>query len=279
MGRLLLLTLIFFASPWAFAAWQMNLTPGVTEISKEIYDLHMLIFFICVATGVGVFGVMFYAMFKFRKSKGAVAQHWHENITVEVAWTVVPFVILIAMAVPATGTLKKMYNTDEADVLIQVTGYQWKWRYQYLDPDTEGIDFFSSLSTDRDQIANKTEQKNGNYLLEVDNPLVIPVNKKVRFLITANDVIHSWFVPAFAIKKDAIPGFVNESWTIVPEPGIYRGQCTELCGKEHGFMPIVVEVKTQQDYDKWVRKQLDKNNQVSTNSIAPTLPVLGTKDV
>ena len=250
MTKAMVLALSLFVLP-AKADWQVNMTQGVTELSREIFDLHMLIFWICVVIGVAVFGVMFYSIFKHRKSKGAVAEHWHENTTVEVIWTVVPFVILISMAVPATATLINMYDTSEADVDIQVTGYQWKWRYQYLNED---IDFFSNLSTPRDEI-NNVQVKNSNYLLEVDKPLVIPVNKKVRFLITSNDVIHSWWVPNFAVKKDAIPGFVNESWVRVEEPGIYRGQCTELCGKEHGFMPIVVEVKSEADYARWVADQ------------------------
>lgn len=250
MTKAIVLAFSLFALP-AWADWQVNMNQGVTEISREVFDLHMMIFWICVAIGVAVFGVMFYSIFKHRKSKGAVAEHWHENTTVEVLWTVIPFVILIGMAVPATGTLMEMYDTSEADVDIQVTGYQWKWRYQYLDED---IDFFSNLSTPRDEIINASA-KNPNYLLEVDNPLVIPANKKVRFLITANDVIHSWWVPHFAVKKDAIPGFINESWVRVEEPGVYRGQCTELCGKDHGFMPVVVEVKSEADYAAWVAEQ------------------------
>lgn len=250
MTKAITLALSLLATP-AWADWQVNMNEGVTALSREIFDLHMLIFWICVVIGVVVFGVMFYSIFKFRKSKGAVSEHWHENTTVEVVWTVIPSIILIAMAVPATATLMDMYDTSEAEVEIQVTGYQWKWRYQYLNED---IDFFSNLSTPREEITNAAA-KNPNYLLEVDNPLVIPANKKVRFLITANDVIHSWWVPHFAVKKDAIPGFINESWVRVEEPGVYRGQCTELCGKDHGFMPVVVEVKSEADYAKWVADQ------------------------
>ncbi|MEK9606560.1 MAG: cytochrome c oxidase subunit II, partial [Gammaproteobacteria bacterium] len=250
MTKAITLGLSLLAMP-AWADWQVNMNEGVTALSREIFDLHMLIFWICVVIGVVVFGVMFYSIFKFRKSKGAVSEHWHENTTVEVVWTVIPSIILIAMAVPATATLMDMYDTSEAEVEIQVTGYQWKWRYQYLNED---IDFFSNLSTPREEITNAAA-KNPNYLLEVDNPLVIPANKKVRFLITANDVIHSWWVPHFAVKKDAIPGFINESWVKVEEPGVYRGQCTELCGKDHGFMPVVVEVKSEADYAKWVADQ------------------------
>jgi len=254
MTKAILALGLSLAGSSAFADWQVNLNRGVTEISHAVFELHMLIFWICVVIGIGVFGVMFYSIFMHRKSKGAQAAHFHENTTVEVVWTVIPFVILIGMAIPATGTLMDMYDTSEADVDIQVTGYQWKWRYQYLD---EEIDFFSNLSTPRDEINNATG-KNPNYLLEVDNPLVIPAGKKVRFLITANDVIHSWWVPYFAVKKDAIPGFINESWVRVDEPGVYRGQCTELCGKDHGFMPVVVEVKPLAEYEAWVAAQKAK---------------------
>ena len=238
------------------ADWDVNLTQGVTEISREAYDLHMIIFWICVAIGVVVFGVMLWSVIYHRKSKGAKAHNFHESLIVEIAWTIVPFFILIAMAVPATATLIKMYDTTASEVDIQITGYQWKWRYQYLGED---VDFFSSLSTPREQINNKAA-KGENYLLEVDNPLVIPAGKKVRFLLTANDVIHSWWVPDLAVKKDAIPGFINEAWTIVDEPGTYRGQCAELCGKDHGFMPIVVEVKSPEDYAAWLAevKQADQ---------------------
>jgi len=236
------------------ADWQVNLNPGVTDISREIFDLHMMIFWICVVIGVAVFGVMFYSIFKHRKSQGAKADNWHENTTVEVVWTVIPFLILVGMAIPATATLVKMYDTSEAEVTVKVTGYQWKWQYEYLEND---ISFFSNLATPAEEIRN-IQEKNPNYLLEVDNPLVIPVDTKVRFLITANDVIHSWWVPHFAVKKDAIPGFINESWVRVDEPGVYRGQCTELCGKDHGYMPVVVEVMTKEDYSAWVARQEER---------------------
>ncbi len=242
---------LLFAVSKANADWQLNMREGVTEISRAVYDLHMVIFWICVAIAVVVFGVMLFSVIYHRKSRGAKAHNFHENVFVEIAWTVIPMVILIGMAIPATGTLIKMYDSRESDLDIQITGYQWKWRYQYLE---SGVDFFSSLATPMAQIKGE-EPKGEHYLLEVDNPLVIPVGKKIRFLITANDVIHSWWVPDFAVKKDAIPGFINESWTVVEEPGIYRGQCAELCGKDHGFMPIVVEVKSQPDYDAWVKQQ------------------------
>ncbi len=236
-----------FAS-MASAEYGLNMPTGVTDVSQSVYDLHMTIFWICVAIGIVVFGVMFYSIFKHRKSKGAVAAKFHESTTVEIVWTIIPVIILVAMAWPATTTLIEMYDTSDSDVDIKITGYQWKWRYEYLG---EGVDFFSNLSTPKEEIYNAAA-KNENYLLEVDNELVVPVNKKIRFLITANDVIHSWWVPEFAVKKDAIPGFINESWTRINEPGIYRGQCTELCGKDHGFMPVVVRAVEQEEYDQWL---------------------------
>jgi cytochrome c oxidase subunit 2 len=242
--------IIFFAlSGNASAEWNdLNMTQGATEISKEVYDLHMLIFWICVVIGVLVFSVMFYSMYAHTKKKNPVAATFHESTKVEIAWTIIPFLILIAMAVPASKTLQTMYNDEAGDINIQVVGYQWKWQYRYLEDD---VNFFANLTTDLDEIYNKVP-KGENYLQEVDEMVVIPVGKKVRFLITANDVIHSWWVPAFAIKQDAIPGFINTAWTVVDEPGIYRGKCTELCGKNHGFMPIVVKAVEQDEYDTWI---------------------------
>jgi len=240
------------------AVWadsQLNLTQGVTAISHEVYDLHMLVLYICTAIGVIVFGAMFYSIIFHRKSKGAKPADFHESTKVEILWTAIPIVILIAMAIPATKTLIAMENNDNSDVTIQVTGSQWKWHYKYFDQD---IEYYSVLSTPREQYQNQQglgEEKGENYLLEVDKPLVIPANKKVRFLITSDDVIHAWWVPAFAVKQDANPGFINEAWTKVDQPGIYRGQCAELCGKDHGFMPIVVEVKSEADYAKWLDGQ------------------------
>jgi cytochrome c oxidase subunit II len=235
------------------ADWTLNLTQGVTPVSRDLYNLHMLIFWICVAIGIGVFSVMFYSIYRHRKSQGAVAAQFHESAVVEVAWTVLPFLILVGMAVPATRALIAMENTDNPDLTIQITGYQWKWKYEYL---KEGLKFFSVL----DQKSNEARQLNSgvdpatvdHYLLNVDRPLVIPVNKKVRFLVTSADVIHSWWVPDFGVKRDAIPGFINEAWTRVEQPGTYRGQCAELCGKDHGFMPIVVVAKEQADYQSWL---------------------------
>jgi cytochrome c oxidase subunit 2 len=248
---------LFSSSAWSDS--QLNLTKGVTAVSREVYDLHMLALYICTGIGVVVFGAMFWSMIFHRKSKGAKAADFHESTKVEILWTAIPVVILIAMAVPATSTLIDMENNDNSDVTIQVTGSQWKWHYKYFD---QNIEYYSVLSTPREQYENQNGSFNGNgapkgkdYLLEVDKPLVIPANKKVRFLITSDDVIHSWWVPAFAVKQDANPGFINEAWTNVDEPGIYRGQCAELCGKDHGFMPIVVEVKSSEDYDQWLDEQ------------------------
>ena len=231
--------------------YQLNLTNGVTDISNQVYDLHMLMFIICVVIGVLVFGVMFISMFLHRKSRGAKPANFHESVKVEIAWTVIPFLILVGMAVPAANTLIAMEDTSQPDMTVLVTGSQWKWHYKYMDHEVE---YFSLLATPQDQINNRYE-KSENYLLEVDRPLVIPTGQKVRFLITSDDVIHSWWVPDFAVKKDANPGFINEAWTMVNEPGIYRGQCAELCGKDHGYMPVVVIAKDPADYQAWISEQ------------------------
>lgn len=239
------------------ARWQVNMTPGVTDVGAKIYDLHMTVFWICVVIGVIVFGLMFYSILVHRKSRGAKASNFHESTKVEIAWTLVPFLILIAIAFPATSTLLEVYNTDDADLDIMITGYQWKWKYDYIDPtdpSAEKVSFFSNLATAKSEIGNE-DKKGDNYLLEVDEPMVIPVNKKVRFLITANDVIHAWWVPSLAVKKDAIPGFINESWTKATQTGTYRGQCAELCGRDHGFMPIVVKVVEQAEYETWLAEK------------------------
>ncbi|KAB2928522.1 MAG: cytochrome c oxidase subunit II [Candidatus Contendobacter sp.] len=231
------------------------MTPGVTAISREVYDLHMLIFWICVAIGAVVFGVMFWSIYHHRKSRGAVAAQFHESALVEVLWTIVPMLILVAMAVPATKTLIRMADARGADLTIKVTGYQWRWHYEYLN---EGIDFFSTLATPQDQIHN-TVPKDATYLLEVDRRLVVPVGKKIRILTTAADVIHSWWVPALGWKRDAIPGFINESWTLIEKPGVYRGQCAELCGQDHGFMPVVVDAVPEAEFQQWVANMKAKN--------------------
>ncbi|WP_404842461.1 MULTISPECIES: cytochrome c oxidase subunit II [unclassified Colwellia] len=259
---LLLLGGLLSSSVWADMS--LNLTKGVTEVSRDVYDLHMLVLYICTGIGIVVFGAMFWSMVFHRKSKGFKPATFHESTKVEILWTAIPVVILIAMAFPATITLIDMENNDDADLTIQVTGSQWKWHYKYFDQDLE---FYSVLSTPREQYENQdgtSAEKGEHYLLEVDRPLVIPTNKKVRFVITSDDVIHAWWVPAFAVKQDANPGFINEAWTKVDEPGVYRGQCAELCGKDHGFMPIVVEVKSEADYAIW----LDEQKQMKANAAA-----------
>ena len=236
---------------------EINMPAGVTALGRDIYDLHMLIFWICVIIGVIVFAVMFYSIYYHRKSRGVTPATFHESTKVEIAWTVLPFLILIGMAVPATRTLVDIYNTDDAEMDIVITGFQWKWKYEYLSEDGENVAFFSNLRTPQSEIYN-SEQKGEYYLLEVDEPLVIPVDTKVRFLITGNDVIHSWWVPELAVKRDAVPGFINETWTLATEEGVYRGQCAELCGKDHGFMPIVVNVVSKEEYSQWfTAKQAD----------------------
>jgi len=236
---------------------QINMSPGVTDVGRQIYGLHMLIIWVSAAIAVVVFGAMLYSIVYHRKSRGVTAATFHESTKLEIAWTVVPFLILITMAVPATTTLLNAYNADDAEIDILVTGYQWKWKYEYLTEAGENVAYFSNLSTSQGEI-NNTEEKGEHYLLEVDEPVVIPVDTKVRLLITANDVIHSWWVPELAVKKDAIPGFVNEAWTLATQEGIYRGQCAELCGKDHGFMPIVVNVVSKEAYQEWLSaKQAD----------------------
>ena len=246
-------SLVLLGTGTAVAGWTdtLNLREGVTFISQKVFDLHMLIFWICVVACVAVFVVLIYSIFTHRKSKGAVPATFHESTTVEIIWTTIPFLVLVAMAVPATTTLLALEDTRDADMSIQITGYQWKWKYDYLDDD---ISFFSALTTPREQIEGSAE-KGENYLQEVDNPVVVPINKKIRFLITSNDVIHSWWVPDLGWKQDAVPGFINDAWTELTEPGTYRGKCAELCGKDHGFMPIVLIAKTQEEYDAWVAEQ------------------------
>lgn len=230
------------------AQGRLNMTEGVTEISQRVYGLHMTILIICAVIGLLVFGVMFWALIHHRKSKGAKAAQFHESTKVEILWTLIPFLILVAMAIPATRTLVAMEDPSQSDLTVQITGSQWKWHYRYFDQDVE---FFSLLATLPQQIDGRLA-KGENYLLEVDRPLVLPTDRKVRFLITSDDVIHSWWVPAFAVKKDAIPGFINEAWTRINEPGLYRGQCAELCGKDHGFMPIVVEARPPEQFEAWL---------------------------
>jgi cytochrome c oxidase subunit 2 len=232
----------------------LNLQDPVTRIAADQHWIHWFLIWICVGIFVVVFGVMFYSIWAHRKSKGHKPASFHESTTVEIAWTIVPFLIVIAMAIPATRMVIEQKDTSNPDLTVKVTGYQWKWGYDYLKGEGEGISFLSTLSTPRAQIEGR-EEKSVTYLVEVDNPLVVPVNQKVRIVLTANDVIHSWMVPAFGVKQDAIPGFVRDTWFRAEKVGTFRGQCAELCGKDHAFMPIVVEVKSQEDYAKWVEEQ------------------------
>ncbi|ROR98981.1 cytochrome c oxidase subunit 2 [Sinobacterium caligoides] len=231
--------------------WQTNLSPGVTAVGQKVYDLHMDILILCVVIAVLVFGVMLYALIAHRKSTGRKPAQFHENTKVEILWTAIPVVILVAMAFPATSTLIEVYDSSDAELDVMVTGYQWKWKYEYITPQGETVSFFSAMSTPQAEINNE-QMKSEHYLLDVDEPLVIPVNTKVRLLITASDVIHSWWVPALSVKRDAIPGFINEAWTKPLKVGTYRGQCAELCGRDHGFMPIEVKVVEQGDYQLWL---------------------------
>ncbi len=263
-------------SPAAHAesGWHLlNMTQGVTDISRKIYSLHMLIFYVCLAIGIVVFGVMIWSLIKFRKSQGAVSDTTMVHDTkMEVIWTAIPVAILVAMAVPAANTLVELEDTRNTELTIKVTGFQWGWQYDYLD---NGVVFFSRLSRDADaarRLSSGTDvTKIEHYLLNVDNPLIVPSGTKVRLLLTANDVIHSWWVPAFGMKKDAIPGYVNEMWFKVDpdKTGVYRGQCVELCGRDHAFMPIVVDVRTKEDFESWLKTTADSQKQAAAGSTPP----------
>lgn len=243
--------------------WQLNMYKGVTPISKGVYNLHMVAMVVCAIIGIVVFGIMIYSLIHHRKSKGYKPATFHDNFRMEVVWSIIPFLILVGLAVPATRLLIKMDDTSLSDITIKVVGYQWRWQYQYLD---QGISFFSNLSTPHDQIQNK-QNKGEWYLLEVDKPLVVPINKKIRFLVTSNDVIHSWWVPELGIKRDAIPGFMYEAWAIIEEPGTYRGQCAELCGINHGFMPIVVQAVSENEFNQWVVQQTKVEDKYAKTSL------------
>lgn len=276
----LLLTLVSNA---ALADWELNMPRGVTDISHEVYRLHMGVFWVCVIIGIIVFGAMIWSIIHHRKSKGATPAKFHHNTVVEVIWTAIPFVILVGMAVPAARTLIKMEDMRAADLSIKVTGYQWKWRYDYLD---QNFGFFSTLSSDSN-VARQVDSGIDpatveNYLRDVDNPLVVPVGKKVHLLLTAADVIHAWWVPELGGKRDAVPGFVNEWWFKANKPGVYRGQCAELCGRDHGFMPIVVRVLSEEDYQTWLTEQTGGAGQAQAQAAAAvdktwTLDELSTK--
>ena len=265
LWALILYPVSFFMS----ADWlDINMPVGVTDISKEVFGLHMAIFFVVVAIGVVVFGVLFWSMWKYRRSNNKKPATFTENHTVEMLWTIIPTLILIAMAVPASITLKKIYDheAEEGGIDIQVVGWQWKWQYKYLDEQVgnKPLSFFSNLTTPPDQYEFNRVEKTENYLLEVDEPVVIPVDTPVRFLITSNDVIHSWYMSDFAVKQDAIPGFINVAKTKVNVPGIYRGNCTELCGERHAYMPIVVKAVTQEEYEEVAtnKKRLSRTNSI-----------------
>jgi cytochrome c oxidase subunit II len=250
--------------------WQLNMGRGVTTLSNHAYDAHMMAFWICVGIGIVVFGAMAYAIFAFRKSKGAVAATFSHNTTAEIIWTLIPVLLLIGMAWPATTKLIAMYDTRESDMTVKVTGYQWMWKYDYLG---EGVEFTSRLDRESDRMRQSHErptvEKNPHYLLDVDNVLVLPVDTKIRFVITADDVIHSWWVPALGWKQDAIPGIVNEAWADIQKPGIYRGQCAELCGKDHGFMPIVVKAVPKAEYQQWLAAEKAKRAPAPAPAAAP----------
>ncbi len=254
-----------------------NMPEGVTEISHKVFDLHMIIFYITCVIGVLVFGAMAISLLRDRKSKGVTPAKFHESTFLEFLWTAVPFVILIGIAIPAAKVLIEMEDVSDAEMTIKVTGYQWLWRYEYIDHD---IDFYSVLKTSRDEIYNRSE-KNENYLLEVDNELVLPTNRKVRILLTSNDVLHAWWVPDLALKKDAIPGYINQMWTEIQKPGIYRGQCAELCGRDHGFMPVVVRALPPEEFDAWVLKQgnenVAKSEGISTSTLQSNKTMAETK--
>jgi len=267
---------VTLATREASADWALNMRQGVTEVSQQVYNLHMYILWICVIIGVLVFGAMFWSIWKHRKSRGAQAAQFHHSTTAEVIWTTIPVFILVGMAIPATRTLIAMEDTSNPDLTVKVTGYQWKWKYDYLEDE---VSFYSNLDAASRAAVYDDPRQAENYLLEVDNPLVVPVNKKVRFLITSDDVIHSWWVPDLGWKKDAIPGFVNQMWTRIKEPGVYRGQCAELCGKDHGFMPVVVVAKSEEDYQQWVAEQKGRQGAGGIAEQAPSQALVTTPEV
>lgn len=255
-------TLLAASFPAGAQETRFNMTRGATELSQQVFDLHMTIFYICVAIALVVFGLMFWSIVHHRKAKGVVPAQFHGSMKIEMLWTAIPVLILVAMAVPATRTLVAMEDTSASELTVLVTGSQWKWHYKYLD---YPIEFYSVLATPRAQIANEAD-KASDYLMAVDKPLVLPTGKKVRFLLTADDVIHSWWVPDFAIKKDAVPGFINETWARIDKPGLYYGRCAELCGRDHGFMPVAVEVKTPEEFEAWAQQQVAQAEQAKAEA-------------
>jgi cytochrome c oxidase subunit 2 len=245
------LLLILWGVPHIASAAKLDMREGVTDMSARIQQIHHMGLWVCIVVGVIVFGAMFYTMFAHRRSRHPVPATFSHSTLVEIVWTTIPVLILVGMAIPAAIALREIENNEDSDITVVITASQWKWHYRYLETD---ISYYSNITTPDEQIYN-LEPKDEHYLLDADNPLVLPTNKKIRFLVTSDDVIHSWWVPDFAVKQDAIPGFINEAWTIVPTPGTYRGQCTELCGQGHGFMPIVVEVRPEAEFDQWIEDQ------------------------
>lgn len=258
---------LLLAAGSATADWALNMTPGVTPVSREVFDLHMLVLWICVVIGVVVFGLIIWSVVFHRKAKGAVAAGFHHNTAIEIVWTVIPMLVLIGMAIPATRVLVDMADTSDSELTIKVTGYQWFWEYEYLEDDISFVSRLSAEANKARQLGSKVDPRSvPNYLRDVDKPLVVPINTKIRFLLTANDVIHAWWVPELGWKQDTIPGFINEAWTIVEEPGVYRGQCAELCGRDHAFMPVVVIAVTQEEFEQWVAEQ--KGDSAETQAAA-----------
>ncbi len=255
--------------------WQLNMTEGVTEVSRAVQTLHMQIFYICVVIGALVFGAMFYSMYKFRKSKGAVAATWSHSTVAEIIWTVVPIVILVVMCIPATRVLYQMYDTSKPEMTVAITGYQWLWEYEYQG---ENVKISSRLDRESDQTRRLKSGRDPyaveNYLINVDHRLILPIDTKIRFVVTADDVIHAWWVPDFSIKQDAIPGFINEAWTRIDKVGVYRGQCAELCGKDHGFMPIVVEAVTKAEFQTRLAQMRSEQNPLEPQPILAGTPSL-----
>jgi cytochrome c oxidase subunit 2 len=270
-GLGVLLTAVTGAAHALAEPWQLNMSPGVTQTSREVYDIHMIGLWVCVGIGVVVFGAMIAAMIKFRKSKGAVAATWSHNTKAEIIWTIIPVLILICLAWPATSVMIKMAHTEDSAMTVKITGYQWKWGYDYINVDAKPyhVHFISRIDPRSDRTRQlgsgmnpwDVQDKDGSgseqhtYLLDVDRPLIVPTDTKIRFVVTGDDVIHSWWMPQFALKVDAIPGIINDAWTSIPEPGIYRGQCAELCGQDHAFMPIVVKAVPKAEFTKWIDEQ------------------------
>ena len=274
-----MLLIFLFAPLTAFAEWGLNMTRGVTPISQEIYKMHMLTLWVVTIIGVLVFSVMFWSIFHHRKSKGVKPSKFSHSTTVEIIWTIIPTVIIISLAIPATSLLVRMDDTSEAEVTVKATGYQWKWKYDYLDED---LTIFSALDSNSSEVSQRGSgldpMESENYLLDVDEPIVLPINTKIRILTTANDVIHAWWVPALGWKRDAIPGFINDNWAIIEKPGTYRGQCAEICGKGHGYMPIVVKAVSMEEYKSWVgEKKLAQAEAKNTSNMVLTMKELMTK--